>query len=192
MVKTYKNFIDKNENDLLLNYCKNIDESIWGVLPESYNNNNFWDGRTIQSNQIFKDNKKIYNILNKYKNNLINNIKKDYKVLHELYNDTMSIVRWPVGYELFPHADGEEPDGSEHPFPWREYGCVIYLNDDFKGGEIYYPNLNLQPKIESRMAAAHQSNIKCLHGVKPVTEGMRYTIGFFVTSNINYALKYGK
>ena len=42
--------------------------------------------------------------------------KNGFKLKH-LICDGPHLVRWLPGYELFPHCDQEEPDGTEHEFP---------------------------------------------------------------------------
>lgn len=107
--------------------------------------------------------------------------------LPPLYADVINFARWPVGYELHPHADAENPDGSPHPFPWRALAAVLYLNDDYGGGEIYFPNLGLQLKPRPGTLVVFPGTLKYLHGVRPVTSGMRHTLAAFLTFDADKA-----
>src|ERR1700722_12299056 len=55
-------------------------------------------------------------------------IRKEYRIARDLYADYLGFVRWRTNDSQRPHADAENPVGSPHPFHWREFGCVLYLN----------------------------------------------------------------
>lgn len=58
------------------------------------------------------------------------------------------------------------------------FGIVIYLNDDFTGGQISYPNLGL--KIQPQKSSLIIHDAKILHEVLPVIDGNRYSLTSFV------------
>jgi hypothetical protein len=58
------------------------------------------------------------------------------------------------------------------------FGVVVYLNNDFNGGEIFYKDLNLKVKPTPGSLLVHTSDI--LHEVLPVTNGERYSISTFI------------
>ena len=96
------------------------------------------------------------------------------------------MVRWLPGYELFPHCDQEEPDGTEHEFPYRDFGSITWLNNNYTGGQIHYPNLDgYSPEMKVGRAAFHRGTCKHMHGVKEVTSGVRYTIASFWSAREN-------
>lgn len=108
-----------------------------------------------------------------------------------LYADLFQFVRWRTGDQLYPpHADAEHIDGSLHPFAHRQFASIIYLNNDYTGGEIYFPNFNLQPSITTGTLAIFPSSLDYLHGVHAVTSGTRYTIAGFFTNQIAHAHRY--
>lgn len=111
-----------------------------------------------------------------------------------LYVEQPQFVRWPTGIELPPHADNVEPDGvTPNTSPWRSHGGVLYFNDDFEGGEIYYPFLdNFTVKPEPGMMVIHSADLKHTHGVKMVTSGTRHTMSVFFTYNKNYSIDQGE
>ena len=184
MIKIYKNFLDTPDIDKLINYAKNCNEEKWQV-KESLPAKDFWQGRFIHACDV-KD-KEIQQLLITNRLNIIKEIKKAYKIEQELYGDLLQFVRWPEGYELHPHADSEEPDGSPHPFHYREYACITYLNNDFEGGNIYFPRKdNLSPTIEPGTMVFFPGTLEYLHGVKGVTDGVRYTIASFFTTDKKY------
>ena len=109
----------------------------------------------------------------------------------QLYGDIFGIIRWQPGDNLEPpHADAEEPDGSPHPFPYREYAAIIYLNQDYTGGQLYFPKFHMTPELSIGTLAIFPGTLQYLHGVTPIKSGTRYTIAGFFTSQIKYGTQY--
>lgn len=106
-------------------------------------------------------------------------IEKKYNV--RVYCRPPVLVRWLVGNLQSPHADKQLPDGTPNPFPTYDLNSVIYWNDDFEGGQIYYPQHGIEIDIEAGMAVAHPGDINYLHGVKQVISGVRWTTPSFYT-----------
>lgn len=104
-----------------------------------------------------------------------------YRLDRPLYADTLQVVRWPEGFEQAPHADAENPGGAPHPYAWRSFASIVYLNADFEGGRIYFPNQRLAPPIRPGMLAFFPGTLDYLHGVERIHRGVRYTIASFWT-----------
>lgn len=76
-----------------------------------------------------------------------------------------------------------------------EYGrCfftgVIYLNDDYEGGEIHFPALAVQHKPKKCTAIAFGGDLD--HGVLPVLSGTRYIFGIGFTDDPAFFKMKGK
>lgn len=59
------------------------------------------------------------------------------------------------------------------------YGVVIYLNDNFTGGDLIYTESNTIVKPEQGMLVCHPGDKR--HKVSPVDSGNRYTLTSFIT-----------
>lgn len=57
-----------------------------------------------------------------------------------------------------------------------KYGIIIYLNDDFEGGELEYSDLIIKPEVG--MLVCHSGEIK--HKVSKVLNGNRYSLTTFL------------
>ena len=110
-----------------------------------------------------------------------NAIVESYGLQDRVYSDGVGIVRWPIGLELSPHADNANNDGSSNGLDWRDFGTIVYLNDNFSGGEIYYSNLNLSIKPIACSMIVHPANEVYRHGVAEVISGTRYILSAFLT-----------
>jgi len=62
---------------------------------------------------------------------------------------------------------------------------VLYLNDDYLGGELYFSNLNLEFKFPKGSMVVFATGDEYMHGVKEILEGpTRYVITSFIFNNI--------
>ena len=98
-----------------------------------------------------------------------------------LYSDTAQLVRWHEGHELTPHADNIEPDGTPNSTPHRSFSSLIYLNDDYEGGETYFPGHGIRLKPQAGALVIFGAGPQYVHGVSRVTRGLRYTYAGWFT-----------
>ncbi|MDY6945309.1 MAG: 2OG-Fe(II) oxygenase [Pseudomonadota bacterium] len=92
------------------------------------------------------------------------------------------ILHYGVGGHYIPHVDAEtlyqDDSGLEL---WektleRDLSVVYFINDDFSGGELFFPALDLVIEPEAGTLVCFPSDHNYIHGVRPVTSGHRYTI----------------
>lgn len=74
------------------------------------------------------------------------------------------------------YGDSETIGNPKTPsgFPSREISSVFYWNEDYKGGEIVFPNQNKTIKPSSGMLILFPSTDNFPHKVLPVLSGTRY------------------
>jgi hypothetical protein len=162
-----ENFIPEN---LVEHYLTLAETAKWARVD-----NEIWDNRSC--NLIRYDYEISSILMEKVQEELRNTTGR------ELYADTFNLVRWRVGDRQEPHADAENPDGTPHPYPWREYACMLYLNSNFEGGEIYFPDYDIEIKPRPGLLVFFPGTLEYLHGVREITEGVRYTVGCFWTTD---------
>jgi len=95
---------------------------------------------------------------------------------NEAYADQLGINRAPSNSWQAPHIDNV-------PHLDRIAGCVVFLNDDFEGGEPFYPYYGEMTVPKKGMIYAHDSGHSHLHGVTQVKGSTRYTISSTWTKN---------
>ena len=97
----------------------------------------------------------------------------------EVWADTFNYAFWRKGDYQSPHADSQTNDGFPGPYFWRTVGCVLYLNDEYAGGEIYFPQHNIELRPTPGTIVWFPGTSDFLHGVKPIQSGERITIASF-------------
>jgi len=116
--------------------------------------------------------------------------KKLKPVIENFYNVVavptgQTIVRWLPGQLQNPHADKELHDGPDaglpNDFPYYDIASLFYLNDDYEGGELYFPLQGIQFKPKRGAAYFFPGDKNFIHGVTEIKSGIRYTCPFFWT-----------
>ena len=90
------------------------------------------------------------------------------------------------------HADNERrEDGSwvANHTPQRDYTGLAYLNDDFTGGELVFPDHDLIITPKPGLLVGFPSNHKFVHAVSKVLSGKRYSLPVWFTVNSTKAMQ---
>lgn len=91
-----------------------------------------------------------------------------------------TIQRMQPGVELKSHTD-------QHTDPSIHYATIIYINDDYVAGELFFNNLDISLRPKPGDMLFFPGNEKHEHGVRHVGEGpIRYVIVGFVKEKGHY------
>ena len=91
-----------------------------------------------------------------------------------------TIQRMQPGVQLRSHTD-------QHTDPSIQYATILYLNDDYNEGELFFKNLNLELRPKPGEMLVFPGNEKYEHGVKHVAEGpIRYVLVGFIKESDHY------
>jgi len=142
----------------------------------------FWKGRYIWQNGLSgADNLDAMRILQQARLVTQNALTQFFTPSEPLYSDTAQVVRWHPGLALNAHVDNIEPDGRPNGTPHRTYSSIIYLNDEYEGGETFFPGHGVRVKPERGLLIAFGAGPDYAHGVSKVTKGLRYTYAGWFT-----------
>lgn len=168
-IYVWEDFLSKEETKMFFDMADSITEEEW---TRHVNPNEFWNGKASTNK------KEVYQICNR-----IN------KVLEPEYVIAPSavFVRTPIGQGMYVHKDrGEE--GYEDVLndfgtcTCIDYGALVYFGD-WEGGELFYPNRNIEFKPKPGSLIIHGAGEDYAHGVKPVISGKRFLYTNFVFSS---------
>ena len=102
---------------------------------------------------------------------------KRYSKIHPLFSvqrtTDFRINRYSEGGFMSSHVDNiHHSHGQEYGFP--QVSCLLYLNDDYEGGDFYVASEKFSPKKGS--AIIFPSNFMFPHEAEVVTKGTRWSI----------------
>lgn len=104
----------------------------------------------------------------------VKSYKNTFKIEEEIKDaESYGLLRYAVGEKYDQHYDG----GTESA---RSISVLIYLNDDYEGGEIEFPFFNLKIKPKAGTLMLFPSNYAYSHIAHPVISGTKYVIVAFL------------
>lgn len=182
-----ENFLSKEEVDEILNIISNTPEEDWNIeyyfsvkmfCMEKFGrddiDNLVAEGK-FEITQNWNDknlnisNKKIYRSIYKRLRDIIGSAYPDLEL-----SGFATIQRMQEGVELKSHAD-------QHTDPSIEHAAIVYLNDDYVDGELFFKHMDIELKPKSGSLVLFPGNDKYEHGVRHVGAGpVRYVIVGFI------------
>jgi hypothetical protein len=87
--------------------------------------------------------------------------------------------KWEPGAFARVHSDNTDHEGNSGAFTRSRYAGFLYLNDDFEGGLLRFPDQEIEIKPKVGMLAVFDGGFNNMHEVTLITKGVRYTIGSF-------------
>lgn len=159
-----EDFLSDEELTVLLSVAKDSPESFWyqDDSPEH------WKGKVLMATAALVEDPK-YGTFMEMLDTKVSNIFVDAQRVLPI----SSIMRYRPGEGKGIHRDNEGENDLNNV-----YGLVIYLNEDYEGGEIYYPTLEYSVKPKKNSVLIHYAGLE--HGVNDVTSGIRYVLTSFV------------
>lgn len=154
------------ENDLSEVYVviDSLSEDDWfsDKTPQDKDFYDFWNGKNIEF-----DHATIFDSINEKMMSLFDS--------YHYFQKKLPLQRYRTGDHIKQHRDQWNPD---LPY-YIGYGFCLYYNDDYAGGELEYPELNIKVKPKSNSLYIHGGNV--LHGSLPVLDDkVRYFSTTFI------------
>ena len=123
---------------------------------------------------------RLYNSDNPILVNFVDKYSKKFIRDQNLYVTENLVALYEDGAFMSVHRDGEVEFDSE------VVSTVIYLNDDYTGGELLFPEIANGYTYTPQKYELVYFPTPFLHGVNPVTSGKRYIITISYTDKIQY------
>jgi len=141
----------------------------------------FWRGRILFFRDIAPERSGAAALMRDAQRRVTERLRTFYELTAPVLADTVQLVRWRQGMSMPPHADRANPDGSAHGMAFRDFASIVYLNDGYTGGELYFPRLDLLVRPAAGMLLAFTAGWHHEHGVTKVLTGDRLTMPAFYT-----------
>lgn len=138
-----------------------------------------------KSARTLEESFEVNQILRKYSDVLNKAHRENNGFYPELYTTQAYLTAWVEGGYAGPHIDN-----PKHGEGFIQFSSIIYLNEDFEGGEIEFPNqkFKYKPKIGSAVIFP-SAGTEYLHKVNEIKSGIRYTIAMWHSSRKDRASK---
>lgn len=183
-----ENFMTEEELKTLNQFARK--NKLWDITETHYNedgtviyDSGYWDHRVATEPTLKKVNEEIPKIIEGMQLRLKDKVDKFFSV--DAHPTSPAIVRWLPGQRQQPHADKELHEGSNrgkpNDFPYYDIAGLFYINDDYEGGELYFPNQGIQFKPKKGAAYFFPGDMNYIHGVTEIKSGIRYVCPFFWT-----------
>tara|TARA_A100001388_G_scaffold159362_1_gene118847 strand:- start:5173 stop:5763 length:591 start_codon:yes stop_codon:yes gene_type:complete len=109
-------------------------------------------------------------------------------------SENFQYVKYEVGQEYAPHYDAFDVNeiSKNSKVKQRVITNIIYLNDEFSGGETYFPQLDLSIKPEAGMMISFENCIAettylnpfSLHQSKPILSGEKHILTLWLLKDL--------
>lgn len=161
------NFITEEDAAILIEEQRNPSEV--NPYPEYYSER--------YGGTAFPYNSRVISMLNKYGHKSNEMHKKLNGFVNDIYIFKAFGSVWTPGTKGDLHIDAQDPE------PFIEWSTIIYLNDDYTGGKIYFPNQNFEYAPKKFSAVFFPSaGSEHIHGVTTIQSGVRHTALYMHTS----------
>lgn len=169
------NIVELIEEDELSATSKITKWKSWGP---SDNKVVYGKQKIIYSSQNEFNNSKFDSFIIKTVRNAIVDCSEDYSKRYSLNIGKLaplSISKYSEGIGMGSHVD------SYSETPKEVLSVVLYLNENYEGGELYFKNQNIKIKPEAGSLIAFPSTDPYFHESLPVTSGIKYiSPGFWI------------
>jgi hypothetical protein len=173
-----KNFLNENDLSIVMSYLRKHEDD-----PE------FSGGKMLSFKDAYSEDKEVAKIM-------IDSEKRIYDLVQENFCKKYGIkikrnpwvelhfIKWREEMGSALHSDCQYPNGD--PLMKSNYyklnlTALIYPNSDYVGGEIGWPDYDVEIKPEPGDLVIFPANNSYLHYVKDVVSGFRYTMPIWYT-----------
>lgn len=89
-------------------------------------------------------------------------------------------AKWSAGSYGDYHADDSDLDGNDNGGTHNIFSTILYLNNDYQGGEVYFKNQDVALKLYPGTILTFKGDLNNVHRINEVLSGTRYNvISFF-------------
>lgn len=174
-IKEIENFISEDDCFDIVNYINN-NKNDKNKFRKNYKKDRY-DSQP-QKNHDINQHMEILPILIRYHKKFLIECSRFFNIKEEIYP-----------YELWlslmgPGTIGPLHKDNHYSAEQINFSGVIYLNDLFVGGELYFPDFNYSYKPKKNSLVIFSPDI--YHEIKEVTEGYRYAMPLWGTKNKDY------
>lgn len=187
-INIIEDFISKDTCDFLINVLKKhtVEDPKRAGFHIALNLDHFAALSIIDKSDLFERKDEEFNLATQKIEEIIANITKE---ISEFYNikyilKTFCYTKMDPGTENRIHSDNKyiDNDGNlqDRPSEIEDRSVLLYLNDDYEGGELQFPNQNTYLKPKAGTLIFFEGDEDVIHGVSKVISGERINLITFL------------
>jgi hypothetical protein len=170
-IETIEDFLTAEECDYLIDY---VDKNY------TFNRSNVnTNGRSLESSWRTSESLTVTDRHASVFRNIYERV-ADYLQVNDSQIEDLQVIRYKENQQYKPHLDPAKEND-------RVYTVILYLNDDFVGGETYFPMLDLKIKPKKGKSlcflnrdSSNQVISYSKHAGLPVTSGIKYICNIWI------------
>lgn len=165
-----KNFLTKEECQALIDYYESD--------PDSWQLTCFYNARVMDPIAPWNSSDRSTEIDETYMRNLRAKFQQLAESVfdRELKNLTLSSHKWLPGAFAAYHSDNTELDGTPNAWQENKLVTILYLNDDYEGGNLVFRDHPIDIAPEAGTVVVFDVGFDNVHGVTQVESGDRWTM----------------
>lgn len=168
----YNNFLTQDECETLVKVFEDPDQP-WSMSAffESYGMSIMPEDPILEKYGLPKD----------YFGKLANRLHKVVEDAHKRPVKSVSshAQKWQIGAFAPFHSDNTDMDGNPSAWEKSKLVCLLYINDDYEGGELDFRDHDISIKPVAGQLITFPGGFNNIHQVLPVRGSTRHTIGAF-------------
>jgi len=156
-----KGFMNADDAAKIYNHAKNFPNGF------TMHGNNEKEFKVYTYHEIEANDPSILELMQEYALKVYNHVLNTYGESFEPFNPHKThIAKFEEGHGMHEHFDSSRPN---------DIATLVYLNDDYEGGEIYFPDYQISIKPEPGDLLCFPDQPRYVHGVKEIIAGTRFT-----------------
>jgi hypothetical protein len=187
-INIIENFISKDTCEFLINVLKKhtVEDPKRKGFHIALNLDHFAALSILDKSELFERKDDEFNLAAKKIEEIINNITKEVSKFYniEYILKTFCYTKMDVGTKNRIHADNKyiDFDGNikDRTSEIEDRSVLLYLNDDYEGGNLEFPNQNISLKPKTGTLVFFEGNEDTIHGVSEVLSGERINLISFL------------
>ena len=159
-------------------FLKSLIETIDKYAMWKDSEHGYFDGPTNQACEISAQTSEAFKLAEGHLQKVIKEGLDAYNAFNPFCNVIMDhgylLLRYREGEAIKVHSD--HTPRTDLPNTWRLLSMILYLNDDYQGGELIFPRQKIEYKPKAGDLVMFPSGFGYPHGTAPVTSGIKYCI----------------
>lgn len=143
MIVHVKGFVESKDIEILNSFLDNVPvDKFKDVFYFDAEGDEYKDQRVIQDQDVISKMQELDSLIKTFIEEKY--LKDNGLILHKFqWTRPLELIRWKLGSFLGAHSDGSD---QPEDYPVMKIGSLIYLNDDYEGGELHFNDYNITIK----------------------------------------------